>query len=66
MKITVSFKTDQLPDSGLCAAEKSPMPAQENWVAGWEQCSGVGEMALRLSTMFSWLMVFMKLRFCGA
>lgn len=53
MKITVNFKTDQLPDSGLCASGKSPMPAQENWVAAWEQCPGVGEMALRLSTMFS-------------
>lgn len=45
--------------------KKRPVPAQRSWVAVWEQCSGVGEMALRLSTMFGWLTVFINLRFPG-
>lgn len=65
MKIMVNFKTDQLCDPGLCAPEKNPVPTQKNWVAAWEQCLGVGEIALRLSATFGWLMVFMKLRFPG-
>lgn len=63
MKITASFKTDQLCDPGLCAPEKSPVPAQEKCAAAWEQGLGVGQIAFRLSITFDWLMVFMKLRF---
>lgn len=53
---------EQLSDTGLCTSER-PVPAQTDWVAAWELCSGVGEISLSLSTVFGWLTVFMELRF---